>query len=385
MRRRSWPPISACEVTLVDDEPRLGGVCLLRGCIPSKALLHVAKVMTEAKQLADWGVGFAAADDRPRRGPRAKRAGHRHAHRRAGPTGQATQGPRDPRPGDVRGLVRRSLLAPVGDEPLEDDRVRFEHCILATGSSPTRDPGARVCRRDRVMDSTGGAGTARRARVAPGRRRRLHRPGDGHGLRRAGQPRVGRRNDRRPAARRRPRPGQTAGQTARDATSRRSGSNTKVVSLDDKKDAIEVTFDGRPEQKVQRFSRVLVSVGRRPNSAGLGLENTQGRSQRAGLRRRRPPAPDRRPADPGHRRRGRRADARPQGRPRGQGGRRGVCGQGGDVRAPGDSRRRLHRSGDRLGRPDRNRGQGCKAARSTSPSSPGPPAAGRRPSAAPRA
>ena len=47
------------QVTLVDLQPRLGGVCLLRGCIPSKALLHVAKVMGEARHLAAWGVTFA--------------------------------------------------------------------------------------------------------------------------------------------------------------------------------------------------------------------------------------------------------------------------------------------------------------------------------------
>ena len=47
------------QVTLVDLESRLGGVCLLRGCIPSKALLHVAKAKAEAKHLADWGVAFA--------------------------------------------------------------------------------------------------------------------------------------------------------------------------------------------------------------------------------------------------------------------------------------------------------------------------------------
>ena len=46
------------QVTLVDRENRLGGVCLLRGCIPSKALLHVAKAMTEAEHLAEWGVHF---------------------------------------------------------------------------------------------------------------------------------------------------------------------------------------------------------------------------------------------------------------------------------------------------------------------------------------
>src|ERR1700675_3568091 len=46
------------EVVLIDAEPRLGGTCLLRGCIPSKALLHVARVLEEAREMADWGVGF---------------------------------------------------------------------------------------------------------------------------------------------------------------------------------------------------------------------------------------------------------------------------------------------------------------------------------------
>ena len=47
------------QVTIVEAEPRLGGTCLLRGCIPSKALLHVAKVISEVHELeTEWGVGF---------------------------------------------------------------------------------------------------------------------------------------------------------------------------------------------------------------------------------------------------------------------------------------------------------------------------------------
>ena len=42
------------QVTLVDEEKVPGGVCLFRGCIPSKALLHVAKVASEAKHAANW-------------------------------------------------------------------------------------------------------------------------------------------------------------------------------------------------------------------------------------------------------------------------------------------------------------------------------------------
>lgn len=45
-------------VTLVDMEKNPGGVCLYRGCIPSKALLHVAKLINESKEAKEWGVDF---------------------------------------------------------------------------------------------------------------------------------------------------------------------------------------------------------------------------------------------------------------------------------------------------------------------------------------
>src|SRR5215210_4690108 len=43
---------------LVDEGPKLGGVCTNRGCIPSKALLHLAKLIEEAREAAEWGVTF---------------------------------------------------------------------------------------------------------------------------------------------------------------------------------------------------------------------------------------------------------------------------------------------------------------------------------------
>src|SRR6266446_9218682 len=46
------------EVTLIDLEPNPGGVCLYRGCIPSKALLHVAKVIYESRHAKNWGIEF---------------------------------------------------------------------------------------------------------------------------------------------------------------------------------------------------------------------------------------------------------------------------------------------------------------------------------------
>ena len=47
------------KVTLIDPEANPGGVCLYRGCIPSKALLHVAKLIEESHQAKDWGIEFA--------------------------------------------------------------------------------------------------------------------------------------------------------------------------------------------------------------------------------------------------------------------------------------------------------------------------------------
>jgi len=47
---------------LIDQEPQLGGVCLLRGCIPSKALLHAARLITDAEEAEVWGIQF----DKPR-------------------------------------------------------------------------------------------------------------------------------------------------------------------------------------------------------------------------------------------------------------------------------------------------------------------------------
>ena len=50
------------DVTLVEADSRLGGTCLLRGCIPSKALLHVARVIGEVEELgAAWGVSYGEA------------------------------------------------------------------------------------------------------------------------------------------------------------------------------------------------------------------------------------------------------------------------------------------------------------------------------------
>ena len=62
------------QVTLIDPQIDPGGVCLFVGCIPSKALLHVARLLDEAREAADWGIYVRAAADRPRQAARLEAA-----------------------------------------------------------------------------------------------------------------------------------------------------------------------------------------------------------------------------------------------------------------------------------------------------------------------
>ncbi len=71
------------DVALVEAEPRLGGTCLLRGCIPSKALLHVAKVISEVEELrGEVGRRFWRAKHRHRPGANSQGSSHQDPERR---------------------------------------------------------------------------------------------------------------------------------------------------------------------------------------------------------------------------------------------------------------------------------------------------------------
>ena len=260
------------QVALVELESRLGGVCLLRGCIPSKALLHVAKAMAEARHLTDWGVAFAE----PKIDLAAMRA--RKEKVLATLTGGLKQlsEKRGVKVIRARATFENSQtlkLEAVDGKPLSDDRIAFKHCIVATGSSPARIP-AFDLPTPRIMDSTG-------ALELPDVPESLLVVGGGYiGLEMGTvYAALGSKvsvvevtDGLLPGVDRdlvRPLHKRLQGQFAAIYL------NTKVISLADKKDAVEVTFEGDLPQKVQRFGRVLLSVGRRPNSAGLGLEKTK--------------------------------------------------------------------------------------------------------------
>lgn len=262
------------EVTLVEAESRLGGTCLLRGCIPSKALLHVARVISEAEELAkEWGVSFES----PKIELDALRARKdkvistlsgglkQLAKRRKVTVIHAT------------GVLENSttLRLEGDDESIPaDGRLTFDHLILATGSVPAI-PGSLAVESKRVMDSTGalalqdipetllviGGGyiglemATVYAKIGskvsiveltdgllPGADRDLVKPLEKHVL---------------------------------ELVEGRVFLGTKVGSVGERGDKVEVAFEGPGKYGTELYDRVLVAVGRRPRTAGLGLENTQ--------------------------------------------------------------------------------------------------------------
>jgi dihydrolipoamide dehydrogenase len=259
-------------VVLVEAESRLGGTCLLRGCIPSKALLHVAKVIAEAQELHDWGVGFSTPSidvDRVRA---------RKEKVIATLSGGLAQLAKRRQVTVIRakGVFENSTtLRLEGDDPSipAERTLTFDHCILATGSVPAMPPSFQIGS-DRVMDSTGALALTdipKRLLVVgggyiglemgtvyanlgsevtvvewtdgllPGADRDLVKPLHKH---------------------------------LEKLFDKRIYLNTKVGSMAEVDNQVEVTFEGPGKYGHERFDRVLVSVGRRPVSAGLGLEKT---------------------------------------------------------------------------------------------------------------
>lgn len=260
------------EVTLVEEHAQLGGTCLLRGCIPSKALLHVARVIAEVEELrGEWGIAFGQPTiDLERLRARKEKlvatltGGLKQLAKR-----------RNVRVIQAKGIFEDSgTLRLEGEAIPEGGRLTYDHLILATGSTPWIPPSFSVDS-PRVMDSTAaleladipatllvigggyiglelGSVYARLGSqvsvveltdgLLPGADRDLVRP-----LHRRLQALFG----------------------------ERIYLNTKVGSIGERNGAVEVAFEGPGKYGVERYDRVLVSVGRRPNSRGLGLEKTQ--------------------------------------------------------------------------------------------------------------
>jgi dihydrolipoamide dehydrogenase len=256
------------QVTLVDEEKNPGGVCLYRGCIPSKALLHVAKVIDEAKHASKWGVTFAE----PKVDVNALRAFKQGVvDKLTGGVGQVA------RMRKVHFIQGRATLTGARSMKVAgaagETEVQFENCILATGSAPTRIPTLSL-ESKRMMDSTG-------ALDLPDVPKSLLVIGGGYIGLELGTvyATLGSKVSVVEMT-----PGLLPG-ADRDLVNvlhKRLETlfdkillETKVVKVAEEKNGIRVTFEGNVEAKEQVFDRVLVAVGRRPNSKIPGLESTR--------------------------------------------------------------------------------------------------------------
>ena len=136
-------------VALVDPEQNPGGVCLYRGCIPSKALLHVAKVIAESRHAANWGVKFSEPEievDKLRDWKNAV------VGKLTGGLGQLAK-QRSVR--YIRGTASfaDSSTLSIRNSDGQGEKLAFRHAILATGSRPASIPGA-PANSLRILDST---------------------------------------------------------------------------------------------------------------------------------------------------------------------------------------------------------------------------------------
>src|SRR5205823_12747935 len=131
--------------TLVNDHERPGGTCLMVGCIPSKALLHVARVVNEVKEAGKFGVHFGE----PKIDVDAVR---KNWFKIVDTLSNSLAGLCKRR--NVKYVSGRAKLADGQTLELADgSKMRFKNCILATGSVPAI-PGALRLDSPRVMTST---------------------------------------------------------------------------------------------------------------------------------------------------------------------------------------------------------------------------------------
>jgi dihydrolipoamide dehydrogenase len=254
------------DTVLVERYPVLGGVCLNVGCIPSKALLHAAKVIDEAAHASDMGISFGPAkiDLDALRAYKQKVVGQFNK----GLAGMAKQR-------KVRVVAGAGAFVSPNEIEVTGENgttlIRFEQCIIAAGSQPVKLPGL-PWDDARLMDSTDaleltdipkrllvvGGGIiglemacvfdALGSEVAVVELMDQLMPGTDPDLVKPLAQRIGKRYG--------------------------GGIHlkTKVTGMEAQKKGLKVTFEGDKAPESQLYDRVLVSVGRSPNGGKIGAE-----------------------------------------------------------------------------------------------------------------
>lgn len=260
-------------VTLVNAEARGGGVCLQRGCIPSKALLHLAKLINESHESAQWGVTFQPPQIDIDKVRDFKNKVVNQMSNGVTQLCAARKVKYIAARGTLVDSTTMKLHAVPGLPAPEVDTLKFDHLILATGSSPVVPPIFQI-RDPRVMDSTG----ALNLEDIP---KKLLVIGGGYiGLEMGSvYAALGSKVTVVEFT-----PGLLPGADRElvKPLQKRLAESFEAIYLNTKVDGLvaspqgitaKITGEGVPSEIL--FDRVLVSVGRRPNSRDLGLENTK--------------------------------------------------------------------------------------------------------------
>ena len=257
------------EVTLIDPEVNPGGVCLHRGCIPSKALLHVAKLVTEAEESKLIGVTFSK--------PKIDIDQIRDWKNRVIDqlTGGLAMKSDKLKINYLRGLARFSDNHTLAVQTNDGKELKFgfEQAIIASGSRPILLPGIENTS-EKIIDSTGAlelSDIPKSLLVVGGGYIGLEL-GSVYAAMGSKVSVVEMTNGLLPGC-------------DRDLVSvlkRRIDKkfaeimlSTKVIDLKERKNDVQVTLeDKKGAHSQQRFAKVLIAIGRRPNTENLGLENT---------------------------------------------------------------------------------------------------------------
>jgi len=260
------------QVALVDSETNPGGVCLYRGCIPSKALLHVAKLIGEAQHSSAWGITFSKpAIDLDKL--RSFKDGV--VQKMVCGLGQLSKQRK------ITYIQGRASFADAGTLSIEltkggTETLSFQKAIIATGSRPAAVPSLAIDS-PRVMDST----SALDLPDVPGS---LLVVGGGYiGLELGSV--YAALGTKVTVVEMTPGLLPGADRDLANVLTRRLEKtlhkillNARVAEMKDTKDGVQVKIEGdglADADKNQTFDRVLVSVGRKPNSAIAGLDKTK--------------------------------------------------------------------------------------------------------------
>lgn len=252
------------QVVLIERYSTLGGVCLNVGCIPSKALLHAAKTLTEAKEASLYGIQFGQPEID---------IGRLRSWKES-VVGKLTKGlsmlARQRRVTTLHGTGRFVNPHLIGIETPEGIKtVSFDHCIIAAGSSAARIPG--FPDDERIIDSTGAlalAGIPERMLILGGGIIGLEMATVYHALG-ARISIVERMAQLIPGA---------DADLVKPLHKRLKDEceaiylNTSVSRIESDKAGLQVFFEGEQVPGPQRYDRVLVAVGRRPNGKLINAE-----------------------------------------------------------------------------------------------------------------